>query len=438
MKNNPQHTYKQAFTLIELLVVIAIIGVLATLSVVALNNARAKSRDAKRVADIHQIQTALELYFNDMGRYPLSAELASGSIFSTSSAGTSTYMAKVPTAPTPADGSCAVSDNVYSYVSTSGASYTLSFCVGGQTGSLKSGINTASPVGIAYGGAGAGLGSSCSCTSPLLPCCDQCNPATAVCQGGTYCANTANCVLGMGSNYSCSGGACVAWTCGQSVALTTVNGYPCNAAAPYYDTCTYGTVQIGTQCWMTQNMNIGNIVTGATTQTNNSIMEKYCYGDNASNCVNQGGLYQWNEAMQYYSGTFDSNGNPTTNVQGVCPSGWHIPTDAQQDTLDQYLKDSGQTCNAGRSGWDCANACTKLKTSSGWDGNNSSGLTDLPAGRREASGGSFSYQGTIAYLWSSSISGSSAWHRGLVTGYAAVYRSTDDQALGYSVRCLKN
>ena len=58
---------KSAFTLIELLVVIAIIGILSTLAVVALQNARSKARDSKRVADVKQIQTALELYFNDNG-----------------------------------------------------------------------------------------------------------------------------------------------------------------------------------------------------------------------------------------------------------------------------------------------------------------------------------------------------------------------------------
>ena len=64
---------RKGFTLIELLVVIAIIGLLATLAVVALNNARQKSRDARRISDIKQIQTALELYYNDEGNYPVEA-----------------------------------------------------------------------------------------------------------------------------------------------------------------------------------------------------------------------------------------------------------------------------------------------------------------------------------------------------------------------------
>ncbi|HQB76688.1 MAG TPA: prepilin-type N-terminal cleavage/methylation domain-containing protein, partial [bacterium] len=62
---------RKGFTLIELLVVIAIIALLSTLSVVALNNARVKSRDARRLSDIKQIRTALEMYFNQNNSYPI-------------------------------------------------------------------------------------------------------------------------------------------------------------------------------------------------------------------------------------------------------------------------------------------------------------------------------------------------------------------------------
>ena len=134
---------QRGFTLIELLVVIAIIGLLSTLAVVALNNARMKSRDAKRISDVKQVQTALELYYNDANLYPtaLGTSIVSGSV---------TYMAAVPTNPSPrTDGSPACADVDYAYTQTSGgASYTLTYCLGGITGGVPSGQHTAYPGGI--------------------------------------------------------------------------------------------------------------------------------------------------------------------------------------------------------------------------------------------------------------------------------------------------
>ena len=62
---------------------------------------------------------------------------------------------------------------------------------------------------------------------------------------------------------------------------------------------TYPTVQIGTQCWFQKNLNIGTMINGNANQTNNGIIEKYCYNNLAASCITYGGLYQWNEAMQY-------------------------------------------------------------------------------------------------------------------------------------------
>jgi len=69
-------------------------------------------------------------------------------------------------------------------------------------------------------------------------------------------------------------------------------------------------------------------------------IEKYCYGDDEANCTTDGGFYQWDEAMQY---------TETEGTQGICPADWHIPTDAEQNTLDQYLTVEGGTCDADRS-----------------------------------------------------------------------------------------
>jgi prepilin-type N-terminal cleavage/methylation domain-containing protein/uncharacterized protein (TIGR02145 family) len=134
-------TKKQAFTLIELLVVIAIIGILSTLAVVALQNARKNARDAKRIADIKQIQTALELYFNDVGAYP-------ATVTSSITYGSNVYMATYPTAPTPPDGTCTENQNNYTYTSTDGSTYTITFCTGAGVGGLSGGTKVASPSGI--------------------------------------------------------------------------------------------------------------------------------------------------------------------------------------------------------------------------------------------------------------------------------------------------
>jgi len=92
---------QSGFTLIELLVVIAIIGLLSTLSILALNTARARARDTKRVADVKQMQTALEMYYNDTGKYPIDASMTVGSSIYTSNG---VYMKAVPKPPTPVDG----------------------------------------------------------------------------------------------------------------------------------------------------------------------------------------------------------------------------------------------------------------------------------------------------------------------------------------------
>lgn len=144
---------KKGFTLIELLVVIAIIGLLSTLAVVSLNNARSKSRDAKRIADVKQTQTALELYYNDCNQY---AELpAGGTLLATFAQGCpagislATFMSQIPAAPTPHDGSCTAVNNVYVYTApVGGTTYTIDFCLGGSTGDLAAGPRTASPSGI--------------------------------------------------------------------------------------------------------------------------------------------------------------------------------------------------------------------------------------------------------------------------------------------------
>ncbi len=149
MKNN-----KKGFTLIELLVVISIIGLLSTISVVALNGARKKGRDAKRVGDIKQIQTALELYFNDNYVYPTAIDgvvlgtsataksLCTGGLKAACVVDDKVYMGIIPASPVPPTGSA------YTYTSADGSSYTITFELEEDTGGYTSGAHTASQDGV--------------------------------------------------------------------------------------------------------------------------------------------------------------------------------------------------------------------------------------------------------------------------------------------------
>ncbi|MBI4434544.1 type II secretion system protein [Candidatus Uhrbacteria bacterium] len=151
---------KRGFTLIELLVVIAIIGLLSTLAVVAMSNARQKARDAKRVSDIKQIQSALDLYATDKNGYPADeTDGATGIVLGSAGAkcvsdveglnATCTgnvYMANVPSNPTPGGAS-------YTYLSKKAdatdcnaadapcVNYNITFTLEADTGELKDGAD---------------------------------------------------------------------------------------------------------------------------------------------------------------------------------------------------------------------------------------------------------------------------------------------------------
>ena len=144
---------KKAFTLIELLVVIAIIGLLSTLSILALNQARARARDTKRISDVKQIQTALELVYNADGDYPETGEVVTGEAIA--DGGGNVYLAAVPAPPTPVDGaSCPDSQPAYTYAKTGAgqdgdAYYTIQYCLGANVNNVEGDqLQTASPAGI--------------------------------------------------------------------------------------------------------------------------------------------------------------------------------------------------------------------------------------------------------------------------------------------------
>ncbi len=126
--------------------------------------------------------------------------------------------------------------------------------------------------------------------------------------------------------------------------IMQVPGMPCGCVAPVlYEGQSYATVQIGDQCWFRENLNVGIMVSDHSTGvphthcSDNDTIEKYCYNQDTEKCAEYGGLYDWNEMMQY--------GN-VPGSQGICPVGWHIPSDAEWCELLTYL-DPSVDCNAG-------------------------------------------------------------------------------------------
>ncbi len=128
----------------------------------------------------------------------------------------------------------------------------------------------------------------------------------------------------------------------------------------FYEGRYYHTVQIFSQCWMKENLEAGTMIPGSQSQTNNGIIEKYCYANNQNNCTHDGGLYLWEEMMQY---------NLTTEgAQGICPSGWHIPTDNEWKILEGV---ADSQYSIGHLIWNANNyrgydAGKNLKSTTGW------------------------------------------------------------------------
>lgn len=193
------------------------------------------------------------------------------------------------------------------------------------------------------------------------------------------------------------------------------------------DAKTYNTVQIGTQCWMAQNLNVGTLIAGENNQTNNETIEKYCYNNSDAQCDIYGGLYQWNEMMQY---------STIEGVQGICMTGWHLPTDAEWTTLSTYL--GGESVAGGKmKSTGTIEAGTGLWYSPNTDATNSSGFSGLPAGIYYL--GSFNYQVSDSNFWSATQSSSgNSWYRDLNYSNGALLRNDINQSSGFSVRCLKD
>lgn len=196
----------------------------------------------------------------------------------------------------------------------------------------------------------------------------------------------------------------------------------------------YKVVKIGNQIWMAENLNYADTIAAPGLKA-----RSWCYDDNLANCDKYGRLYNW-------AGAIDAAGDFSTNakgcgthllckiispVRGICPKGWHIPSNAEFETLIRTL---GNGTTVG----------TKLKSTSDWstifgrgNGLDFYGFSALPAGIRNQS--SFEYLGETASFWSADeVDGDGAWGLSLYHYADGVNLGNFTKQVSRSIRCIKD
>jgi len=195
-------------------------------------------------------------------------------------------------------------------------------------------------------------------------------------------------------------------------------GVPCPGIPTVtYEGKTYNTVQIGTQCWLKENLDVGIMLPGNQGSANNSVIEKYCYLNNPNYCTSHGGLYQYYEAVQY---------STAPGVQGICPTGWHVPTIAEFQTLTAAVNNNGNELKREDQG------------SGAGQGTNTSGFSALLAGIKIVNG-NFADMGVWGRFWTSSWSTSMlSFDVRLPATANNIYYYNTSNGLGLSIRCVKD
>ena len=196
----------------------------------------------------------------------------------------------------------------------------------------------------------------------------------------------------------------------------------------------YKTVIIGTKVWMAENLK----VTKFSDNTDITLASDaaawigltgpgYCWYNNDAdfNKPVYGALYNWYAA----------------NTTNICPTGWHVPTDAEYNALEVSL--GLATADVDIWGWRGSDHGSKMKNTTGWNagenGTNTSGFSALPGGYRFHNDGQFNGQNSLAYFWTATEHDADrGWYRRLDGNNAAVYKASTDKNAGKSIRCVKD
>jgi uncharacterized protein (TIGR02145 family) len=231
---------------------------------------------------------------------------------------------------------------------------------------------------------------------------------------------------------------------GNEVSFTTTASLP-GVRCPGTPTVTdidgniYNTVQIGTQCWTQSNLKVSKYGNGDNIPTGlvNSAWQNTTSGAYAiyNNDPVNDGLY--GKLYNHYA---------VTDSRGLCPTGWHVPTDGEWNVLVKYLDPNADTVCGGCSQSSIAGGSLKSTamqpTPGGWaspntGATNSSGFTALPGGFRFFIG-DFNHISSHGFWWSSSVLSGSGSGRYLDTNNGDTNNGDITRTLGLSVRCLKD
>ncbi len=240
-------------------------------------------------------------------------------------------------------------------------------------------------------------------------------------------------------------GSAITTSCGVSVIRSNETGSNGTITAVRdHQNNSYAVVQIGSQCWLKENMRCttspstgANMVQNPANGTSSTVRRAYYYDNNPANAANGYGLlYNWPASM---------DGSTMEGARGICPEGWHLPADAEWTQLTNYVSSQSQyVCGsdntyiakalAATSGWNSFNSlCTVGNEPST---NNATGFSALPSGVYL---GNYYALGNRTDFWSATqIYGSSAYRRNLNSSSTSLDRYYNTKDGCYSVRCLRN
>ena len=226
------------------------------------------------------------------------------------------------------------------------------------------------------------------------------------------------------------------------------DGSPCSGipSVTDYDGNIYSTVKIGNQCWMRQNLRTTHFADGTAISvggnaTSNTVPYYYDYSGSDIPLMERGYLYNWLATMH---GSNSSSANPS-GVQGICPTGWHVPSDAEWTQLTDYVSaQSKYQCGGSNNIAKALATATRWNTSNGdcipggqnVTANNATGFGALPTGFYD---GGYQHSGISLDFWSATESfNGNAWGRYLGNDNPGMGRDRYSKSFGFSVRCLRD